>query len=419
VIHVGHSRATIYKTPSRGSVAYTVVWYEGSKRKRKSFADYGIAEIHATSKVTAQSKGELDVIDLSGEERLAYVRAREVLSEFNMSMDSVAIEYRDAKILLRGGSLLEAARYYSRLRLHDIPKKQISVVYEEMIKAKRAEGLSERYIKDLVSRVGRFAREFDRELSTINGPQLKEWLQGLELSNRSRNNFRIALQTFFSFARSQRYLPKDWSEFDSVPVWKSKKDEVEIFTPDELTTLLGVAEPKLIPFLAIGAFAGLRSAEIGRLDWAKVNFQSGYITVDASIAKTNARRLVPITDNLRAWLAPLAKKHGLVVDGQNLSRTVRVLVDATRPEGVDEHGDRHEPAVTWKHNALRHSYCIYRLADTKNAAQVSLEAGNSPQMIFKHYRELVTEAEAKEWFEIKPKKAEGKENILEMPKRVA
>ena len=31
-------------------------------------------------------------------------------------------------------------------------------------------------------------------------------------------------------------------------------------------------------------------------------------------------------------------------------------------------------------------------------AQVALEAGNSPQMIFKHYRELVHPADAKTWF---------------------
>ena len=40
----------------------------------------------------------------------------------------------------------------------------------------------------------------------------------------------------------------------------------------------------------------------------------------------------------------------------------------------------------WKHNALRHSFISYRLAAVPNTAQVALEAGNSPQMIFGHYR---------------------------------
>ena len=39
-------------------------------------------------------------------------------------------------------------------------------------------------------------------------------------------------------------------------------------------------------------------------------------------------------------------------------------------------------------------------------AQVALEAGNSPQIIFKNYRELVRPAEAKAWFGIEPEQGE-------------
>ena len=58
--------------------------------------------------------------------------------------------------------------------------------------------------------------------------------------------------------------------------------------------------------------------------------------------------------------------------------------------------------VKWKANGLRHSFISYRVADIQNVAQVALEAGNSPGMIFGHYRELVTADDAKEWFSIKP-----------------
>jgi hypothetical protein len=63
-----------------------------------------------------------------------------------------------------------------------------------------------------------------------------------------------------------------------------------------------------------------------------------------------------------------------------------------------------EKHFEWKHNALRHSFISYRVADIQNVAQVSLEAGNSPQMIFKHYKELVRPADAKRWFAIVPGK---------------
>jgi len=38
---------------------------------------------------------------------------------------------------------------------------------------------------------------------------------------------------------------------------------------------------------------------------------------------------------------------------------------------------------------------------------VALEAGNSPSIIFKHYRELTTEEQAAAWFGILPKEGQG------------
>lgn len=54
-----------------------------------------------------------------------------------------------------------------------------------------------------------------------------------------------------------------------------------------------------------------------------------------------------------------------------------------------------------KLNGLRHSFISYRVAAIKKVAEVALEAGNSPQMIFSNYRELVSR-DAKEWFAIVP-----------------
>ena len=63
--------------------------------------------------------------------------------------------------------------------------------------------------------------------------------------------------------------------------------------------------------------------------------------------------------------------------------------------------------VKWKSNALRHSFISYRLAEIQNAAQVSLEAGNSPGMVFAFYRELVKPADAVKWFAVSPEQAEN------------
>src|SRR3974390_2764644 len=107
VIRVGQTRATIYKTPTNGCDSYTVVWYEGAVRKRKAFSDLGLAEVHASAQVNNLSTGETRAAKLSGEECLEYVRARNTIEGYALSLDMAMAEWREAKELLKGGSLVD------------------------------------------------------------------------------------------------------------------------------------------------------------------------------------------------------------------------------------------------------------------------------------------------------------------------
>jgi hypothetical protein len=53
-------------------------------------------------------------------------------------------------------------------------------------------------------------------------------------------------------------------------------------------------------------------------------------------------------------------------------------------------------------NAFRHSFISYRCASSGNVAETSQEAGNSPGVVHKHYRELVAKADGEAWFKILP-----------------
>jgi integrase len=148
----------------------------------------------------------------------------------------------------------------------------------------------------------------------------------------------------------------------------------------------------LVPILAIGAFSGIRMAELNRLDWSAVDLERRIIELRAGQAKTGSRRVIPITDNLAAWLEPL-ERNGLVVPSvKSHHRAVSALAASLK--------------IEWPRNVLRHSFISYRIAKVKSADQVALEAGNSPSIIFKHYRELTTEEQADKWFSIVPKEGQ-------------
>lgn len=83
------------------------------------------------------SRGEMRAAKLSGEECLEYVWARNTIQGYALSLDTSMAEYREAKEILKGGSLVEAFRYYASKKVLDIPAKLVKDVVEEMIRAKR------------------------------------------------------------------------------------------------------------------------------------------------------------------------------------------------------------------------------------------------------------------------------------------
>jgi hypothetical protein len=113
-IRVGQTRATIYQIPNHENDSFTVSWYVGTVRKRKVFADLESAKLHAHAMVNSLSRGEAESLQLTGEQRLSYTRACQLISEFGVTLDTAAAEYRDAKRLANGDSLVEAVRPYAR-----------------------------------------------------------------------------------------------------------------------------------------------------------------------------------------------------------------------------------------------------------------------------------------------------------------
>ncbi len=368
---------------------YRVAHYVGSQRQMKPFTRLADARLQARQIAEQISAGE-GTIRMSRADELIYQRAREAVAPLGLELDTAAIELVQARRLLGDTPIAEAARFYLNHGACHITPKTPAEIVEELIAQKRADGMSERYCDDLSYRCGRFARAFQCEIGSITPALVQQFLNGLNLSARSVNNFRKTLKTLFEFARSRRYLPKDIDLLEGISRQR-EHSTIEIYTPQEMATLLLAATGNKLLSIALRGFAGLRSAELERLQWNQIRLGAEpHLVVNADQAKTRSRRLVPISDNLAAWLAPHARKSGSVW-----------------PHGHDylyesQRAVARKAGVKWKQNALRHSFISYRMAMVKDANQVALEAGNSPDIIFRNYLELVTQTQARSWFGIEP-----------------
>ena len=401
----GSTAVKIYRSEVGAYETFTLAYYDGSKRKRQNLSDFAEAKREAESIATKLCRGELDVLTLSSEDRALYVRACEALRPMSVSLDLAALEYTEARKRLGTVPLLEAVDYYVRHSPRTLPRKNVHEVHVEMLQAKEGDGCSAAYLKDLRFRVGKFCDAFHCSLADVRVVDINEYLRSLDCSGRSRNNSRMSINTLFKFAEASGYLPKGHLDFDQVAKAKEGESEIEIFTLREMDALLtsalnsrqdvrpGVnqrytARNDLLVYLSLGAFAGLRTAEIQRQRWEDINLDRGFIRVTAAKGHTAQKRLVPIQDNLRRWLLLCWRPEGLCCEYRNLTAAMYRIAE--------------KAGVEWKHNALRHSYISNRVAQTQSIPQAALEAGNSVAMVNRHYRELVTPDEAKAWFSIQP-----------------
>lgn len=206
-------------------------------------------------------------------------------------------------------------------------------------------------------------------------------------------------QTFFRWCQSRNWFPLDSQlPTDRVPRPAVLPSSPDILTPNQLAILIAHVAPPYRAWLALQAWAGLRSEEIcpsrdsqkDCIRWSDIG--SDYIVVRPEVSKTGRRRLVPVLPPVRITL-----------------ESVPCLDPAGRlgphrpPHAQPEGGKKSETGRLgafiggWKANALRHSFISYRAA-LVGITQAANEAGNSETIARRHYAEAVTAGEADRWF---------------------
>src|SRR5262249_45621469 len=192
-----------------------------------------------------------------------------------------------------------------------------------------------------------------------------------------------------NFAKSEGWLHADQkTAAERLGAYKVKEREVEIFTPAEVARLLAHAEERFLPWIVLIAFGGGRNEELAKgLSWESINFDRGYLLVSARIAQTSRKRKIDLPENALEWLRPYRAKQGAIFDHDYRAPLLRTCRAAR---------------VTYKRNALRHSFGSYRMELVKNAGQVALEMGNSAAIVMRHYFDIVERNAAQAYWNIRP-----------------
>jgi integrase len=281
----------------------------------------------------------------------------------------------------------------------------LSAAITAAVAEKRAANRRSKYLVELKCAWEQFAGgKGTRPVHEITVPEVKKWIFAGETAG-TRNTRRNRLNTFFKWALKQRHTRRN-------PVEAVEKITVEygkaaVFSAAECKRLMDAAwklDVGAVGELALMVFAGVRPAETQRLTPEDVDLSRGRVRIEAAAAKLRDRRIVELEETALVWLRRAAKRlrrgtkparsealHGFVSIGKNRRRRL----DRIRKEA--------KLLKVWPHDVLRHTAASHLFLKL-GAAETARRLGHSEGMLFKHYRDVVTPEESKEFWKIAPPK---------------
>ena len=335
---------------------------------RKYFESQEDAITHWHAKAREVRNHGIEALNLSHEDRVEFLYAKEKLKP-------LAVRITDA------------VEFYLKHN-RGLQSRTLKQAFDEFIAAKRAAGKRSRYVAMLGYSIGRFVeRQPDVDCTAIIREQIETWLYKSGFSPRTIRGYLIDAITFFGFCQKRGYISLN----PCVGIEPVMLDEAPpgILTVLQCEALMKAARDefggRMLPYITLALFAGIRPEEAEKLTWDKVQIDRGFVEVPGVKAKSRKRGLVLLSENAKAWLRlggplpPMNKK--------------RWLIEVRLKAGIQ----------TWPKDCLRHSFGSYHLAMHGSADKTATQMRHySTDMLFKHYCELVTKDEAEKFWSIRP-----------------
>lgn len=224
----------------------------------------------------------------------------------------------------------------------------------------------------------------------VSPRELDAWFSGLPGSETTRAGFFRYVRMFFRWAHRMGYVARDPSAALDAPKAAVGRN---ILTVDQMKALLKQEMPPwLRAAFLLGAFAGVRSEEIRRMDWEDIDTAAGEIHIRPGVMKDSGgffERIIDFTD-------PLARRKGAFTGSGKLVPVVTKTFHLHRAEVARRAGI--EP---WPANCLRHSFATYHLAMSRDPGKTAYQMGHSsPAMVRRVYAVPARRADGAAWWAI-------------------
>jgi integrase len=290
--------------------------------------------------------------------------------------------------------LTEAAKFWRQH--HPVGKEPVR--FDELVRLHLEDAKHRQLRETSIQEISVTGKRFTKDLGSVmlndlTRERIEQWLASKKKWSAANYNKHLRyLKCTLNFAVKKKLLALNPA--DGISTIKREKQIPTILPPETITQLLHTAEqmhPNIVPYLAIGFFAGLRPNELSLLTWDRIDRKGGLIHVLPEVSKTRRSRFVDISENLDAWLE---KYWGL--DGDPISPTYmtfrRCRVEVGTACGLSK----------WPPDVMRHCFATYYLA-THTIDETCKQLGHaSTAMLYDHYRGLARAQDEEKFWNVCP-----------------
>ena len=281
-------------------------------------------------------------------------------------------------------------------------------------------GRNESYIGHVKRSLADLQDEFgNKVVREISGESLRNHIYSLSYKPVTLRNRRNYLFGAFAWWQKQGWV--DANPMKQVETPQVQDKEPGILTVAETRQLFRVNEkvdPEICGLLALGAFAGMRTSAISRIDYPEIDFhQRGILTPAEKTKKKRRQWIEDLPDNLWAWLKKTPPQAFEMTQRQMLHRRsmafkrAGLLVEADDISRENAKRDRKDlPPLEGKpkcppKNALRHSFVTYHVALHRNPGKTALIVSHRDQdCLYRHYLGIANQKDAQKYFDVSPLK---------------
>jgi len=396
------TRVTKSSVSVRGKkyVRYVVSWRDTTgERKRKTFSKLADARRDAEQRDKDEEKRK----------QVDRIIRNKIGDDASRLSPATLRDAVDALTILKGhATLKDAAAYFMKYAKPDGGTLTLAAGHERFIAKCKAEGLRPATIKSYDDQIKRLCRDLGKGkmLHEITLGVFEGWLGKAAKSQGTRKSYIRHLGAFFQYAVDRKHMVENparklRAKMDAKPVtYLSAKDAAK------LLTTASIHDPELVPYIALGLFAGLRPSEIhgertghAPLDWRCIHIADSepYIDITPEQDKNREGRHVDMTANLLKWLAPHKQDAGPIVYTRNRFETI-----------VTKSG------VTYGKDIMRHSFGTWHWAMHRHEGETAIQLGDTIKTVKKHYvNPRVKQSDAVKYWAVEPV---TESNVIEMSK---